>query len=188
MDVQRFKYFIDPQTNASFTDENCQCCGAEKNCLDGDYFDRGAEITSVCLNCLENGRITVEISEYIQKKLFSHLQDTFTQKNEEQLNELFKSILHELQKTPPVPWIQYNDWPVADGDCMQYIGEWGQEDFVNHAPDGHGKDYAMSILDEWTKSKIDDSHVFWDDIGNYTTIFVFKSVTSSTIVGVAQSY
>lgn len=30
----------------------------------------------------------------------------------------------ELSITPPVAWVQSNEWPVCCDDYMKYIGEW----------------------------------------------------------------
>ncbi|WP_280521317.1 CbrC family protein [Paenibacillus mangrovi] len=78
---QKFKYFVNPEANAEFTEEVCQFCGATKNCLEGEYFDRGDEVTSVCFDCLIDGKIVVNIPEYLQKKLYSHLKDVFSKEN-----------------------------------------------------------------------------------------------------------
>ena len=188
MTIHKFKYFSNPEINAEFTEEKCQVCGDGKNCLEGEYFDKGDEVSSVCLNCLIKGEVTVEISSYLRKKLFSHLSEIYTQKDNSEIDELSGAIVGDLEKNPPVPWIQYNDWPVCDGDFMQYLGEWKREDFNNFSPNGNGKEYLLSILDKSTRKKIDDIDVFWGDIGNYTAVFVFRSINSDKTVGVAQSY
>ncbi|WP_342346120.1 CbrC family protein [Paenibacillus mangrovi] len=95
---------------------------------------------------------------------------------------MFKSIIADIERNPPVPWIQFNDWPVYKGDFMQYIGEWSQEEFNNASPGGNGQDFVLSILNEETKSKINDNDVFWEDIGNYTAVFVFKSMDGNKML------
>ena len=184
----KFKYFMNPEANAEFTEENCQFCGTKEKCLEGEYFDREDEVTSVCLDCLVKGETTVQIPQYLKDRLYTHLKNTFKEKSSEELKELFESTISELEKNPPVPWIQYNDWPVCDGDFMRYVGEWKQEDFNNVSQNGNGKDYILSILDDFTKSRIDDIDVFWNDIGNYTAVFVFMCIHCNKIIGVAQSY
>jgi uncharacterized protein CbrC (UPF0167 family) len=183
-----FKYFSNPLKNAEFTDEKCQSCGSDEYCLEGVYFDKGDEVTSVCLDCLKKGIVTVDIPEFIQERIKSHLHETFPSKDEKEIELLYHSLLRELERTPPVPWIQYNDWPVCCGDFMQYIGEWKREDFNNAAEDRNGKNFIISILDDFTKSKIDDVDVFWNDIGEYTAVFVFKCLQCDKLTAIAQSY
>lgn len=74
-----------------------------------------------------------------------------------------------MKYSPPVPWVQYNDWQVCCDDYMQYIGEWLQKDFINYSLDGNGIELLEKMLDKDTKRKVDDIKVLWDDVG-YDTV------------------
>ncbi|RFA31858.1 hypothetical protein CAI16_19655 [Virgibacillus dokdonensis] len=169
----KFKYFENPLENAEFTGEACQSCGKNEKCLEGEYFDLDDEVDSVCLNCLRLGKVKVNIPNYIKDRITG-------QGKEEKVAE--------LEKTPPVPWIQYNDWPVCCGDYTKYIGEWEREDFEKNSKDGDGLNYLLSILDQSTKDKIENENIFWEDIGHYTAIFVFECLNCSDRIAVPQSY
>lgn len=156
MNIPEFKYFNNPMKNAEFTDVQCQSCGADGNCLEGEYFDRGDNVISVCLNCLSKGKITVKIPEFVRKRLIVHLKETEYKQNKSQVKEKADSLIEELEKNPPVPWIQYNDWQVCCGDFVRYLGEWGKEEIDKHAPDGNGKQYIITILDDFSRNKIDN--------------------------------
>jgi uncharacterized protein CbrC (UPF0167 family) len=169
-----FKYFDDPLKNAEFIDEEeCQSCGASNHCLEGEYFDLDEEVISVCLDCLQQGIIKVNIPNYIKERVVD-------------LGKEEK--VAELEKTPPVPWIQYNDWPVCCNDFTKYIGEWDRSVFEKHSNDGDGLNYLLNILEQSSKEKIKNVKVFWEDIGHYTAIFVFECLHCSKKIAIPQSY
>jgi Uncharacterised protein family (UPF0167) len=186
--LKEFKYFQDPLKNIEFTDEPCQYCGSEVNCIEGVYLDTQDEVSSVCLKCFTEGKVIIEISDYIIEKLYNHLLTTYPKRSKTDISEICNSLISELAKTPPVPWIQYNDWPVLNGDFMRYIGEWSQVELSENSPDGDGKKFLLEIIDDFTRDKIDDFDVFWNDIGEYTAIFVFVCIVSGKKVAIAQNY
>lgn len=172
--INKFKYFDDPLKNAEFIDEEeCQSCGASSHCLEGEYFDLDEEVISVCLDCLQQGVIKVNIPKYIKDRIAD------IGKEEK---------VAELEKTPPVPWIQYNDWPVCCNDFTKYLGEWDRSDFEKHSNDGDGLNYLLNILDQSSKEKIESVQVFWEDIGHHTAIFVFECLRCSKKIAIPQSY
>lgn len=188
MNIPEFKYFCNPIKNAEITDVKCQSCGADENCLEGEYFDCGDNVVSVCLDCLSKGKVTVNIPNFIKKRLMGHLKETGYVQNENQAEERAESLIDELSKNPPVPWIQYNDWPVCCGEFGRYLGEWGKEEIIKHAPDGNGKQYIISILDDFSRSKIDNVDYFWDDIDRNTVVYVFECIHCSKYIAICQSY
>lgn len=188
MSVPVFKYFKNPEKNAVLAKTNCQSCDTSENCLEGEYFDQGGNIDSVCFDCLSKGKITVNIPDYIRNRIINHLNEMDIESKESSNEEKAKNLVDELSKTPPVPWIQYNDWPVCCNDFERYIGEWDKLDIIKNAPDENTRDYLMSILDNFSKEKIKDYDLFWDDIGNGTVIFVFECVHCSKIIAICQSY
>ena len=188
MNNLKFKYFSNPIKNAEFTDIKCQICGTNEYCLEGEYFDCGDDIISVCLNCLSDGKEMVNVPEFIEKRLEKHLKAYENLSDEIKLDKKVKESMEELKKNPPVPWIQYNDWQVCCGDFVRYIGEWDKDEINKNALYGNGKKYILSILDEFSKGRIDDVEEFWDGIGVNTIIFTFKCIKCSKIIAVCQSY
>jgi uncharacterized protein CbrC (UPF0167 family) len=176
-ETPNFKYFDDPHSNAEFTDHVCQVCGSKEHCLEGEYFDRGDEVVSVCLSCLQQGKVTVNIPDFIKRKIES-VQDS---------KETIKSI-DALSKTPPVPWIQYNDWAVCCGEFGRYIGEWSADKLMQQSQDGDGMMYLMSILDEFSAEKVQNPELFWQTVGRNTSIFMFECLSCNKRIAVAQSY
>jgi uncharacterized protein CbrC (UPF0167 family) len=172
-----YKYFENPLQNAAFTDQKCQICGSHEYCLEGVYFDRGDEVESVCLSCLQAGKVTVNVPDHVKQKI-SSVHD------EKSANESIET----LRRTPPVPWIQYNDWVVCCGDFGRYIGEWNRDKFNQESPDGDGMKYLMSLLDEFSLSRVQNPELLWNSIGATTAVFVFECLSCGKRTAVVQSY
>ena len=187
MSIPQFKYYNHPEVNAILTQVKCQSCDSEEYCLEGEYFDLGGSVESVCLSCLSKGKITVNIPNFIRNRIKNHLTGNGTA-SDESSQERAHQLIDELSKNPPVPWIQYNDWPVCCDDFCRYLGEWDRSTVVEKAQNKNPQDYLMSILEEFSKEKIDNFDSFWNDIGNETAIFVFECIKCSKIIAVCQSY
>lgn len=169
----KFKYFNNVMKHAEFTDgENCQSCNSSEYCLEGIYFDQD-EVTSVCLECLQDGIIKVNIPNYVLDRMNGPGKE---------------SKIKELEKTPPVPWVQYNDWPVCCNDFTKYLGEWEKRECDTFSNNGDGLNYLLSILEPSSKQKIQDVAIFWESIGNFIILFVFECLHCMSKVAIPQSY
>ena len=166
-----YKYYSNTKQNAIFTDEPCQFCGVEKDCLEGVYLEQDG-IDSVCLSCLDKKKTEVDVPMYIQNRV---KKDSV-------------SKIEELKCTPPIPWVQFNDWQVCCDDYMKYLGEWEQEDFITKATDGNGVNLLKELLDDDTLSKVDDINILWNDIGYNTVAYAFECLHCERIMVVCQSY
>lgn len=186
MIMKKFKYVEEPLKNAEMENGNCQICGEDKLCLEGIYFDNDDEVELVCLDCLQSGKIKVNIPSFLEERIYSHLFDLYPQYKKSEIEIKAKTLSEELSINPPVPWIQYNDWAVCCGDFAKYIGEWNKEDILKKS--SNGKEYIMDILDDFSKKKVEDIDAFWDDIGESTVIFVFKCIKCSKLIAVSQAY
>ena len=137
--MSQYRYFDNVFKNAKFTNEKCQVCSTSKNCLEGEYFDQGSAVTSVCLDCLDKGLINVNIPQYLKERIYSHIQGNFVNRND------------------------------------------------NNSPDKNGKYYLMSMLDGFAKGKVKDIDILWDDIAQYTAVFVFECLECSKRIAIYQS-
>lgn len=95
INMKNYDYFINVKENAVFTEKSCQFCGKNDNCLEGVYFEQ-PNLKSICLSCLDSKKMGVDIPDYIKKLVCI-----------DGANKIEK-----LKYTPPVPWVQYNDWKV----------------------------------------------------------------------------
>lgn len=169
--MKNYKYFENVEKNAYFTNVPCQFCGSKESCLDGVFFDRN-DVESICLECFNKKKLSVEIPNYIKLRV----------KNDSE------SKFESLQFNPPVPWIQSNDWPVCCDDYMVYIGEWEQDDFNNYSKTGNGIESLKKLMNQETLDRVDDFDVLWDDIGYDVAAFAFKCPSCGKIIIVCQDY
>ena len=169
--MHKYKYFNNVKRDAAFSENPCQFCGSTQDCLEGVFFGR-LDIESVCLECFAEKRAYVEIPAYVQRRV--------------KVNSSRK--INDLMFTPPIPWVQHNDWPVCCDDFMQYIGEWEQEEFDGFSNDKKGIVLLEELLAEVTRSRVDDITVLWDDLGYDTVAYVFKCPQCGKMLVVCQSY
>lgn len=183
-----YEYYENVLKNAEFTKEKCQICSSEEKCLEGIYFEQGSKLKSVCLNCLNEGKIKVDIPVYLKNKLYESIKKIDVNQDKDTIELKVNMIIEKLEKTPPVPWIQNNEWPVCCGDFLKFIGEWEQEDFNEKAEDKNGKKKFEELLDENTRKKVDNIDVLWEDLDNETVAFVFRCNHCDKYTVVCQSY
>ena len=169
--MNKYKYFENVKENAYFTEAPCQFCGATENCLDGAFFERD-DIESICLNCFEKKQVEVDVPDYIRNNIKNDSEKKFG----------------ELRFTPPVPWIQNNDWPVCCDDYMVFIGEWEQDDFIKASENNDGKALLKKLLHKDLIELVENWDALWDDIGYETAAFVFKCPYCGKIVVICQDY
>lgn len=169
--MNNYRYFENVEKNAYLTNIPCQFCGREELCLDGAFFDRD-DIESICLECFNKKKVNVDIPDYIK-------------------NRVEKETEHKvetLKYTPPVPWIQNNDWPVCCDDYMVYIGEWEQDEFIAYSVEQDGKSLLKELLTEELVSRVENFDVLWDDLGNETAAFVFRCPQCGKRIVICQDY
>ena len=97
-----FRYFPEYQKWAHFADENC-LCSDDLPCLDAVYFEDPDIEDPVCLNHLIEGRVRVEIPEYLQNQLVDSIRKKHSNWDEQQVIITAAQIVDTLSKTPPIP-------------------------------------------------------------------------------------
>ncbi|RCW39603.1 CbrC family protein [Paenibacillus prosopidis] len=191
-----FRYFDDPLRNAEFIESPCESCGSEENCLDGVFFDEPEfDRESVCMDCLVDGKVKVHIRDYLVEKLERNVKKSYPSELEDKVPKIVDIQCSELKKSPPIPWIQQNDWVVCCGEFAKYLGEWSQEKFELSSANRNGKEFQLSILEKEYRDRIEDEELFWEDIGNDTAIYVFeclkcahKRAQFDKVTNIQQSY
>ena len=63
--MDNYKYFSDVLKNGYFTETPCQFCGGSEHCLEESFFDRDDNLVSICLNCFDKRKVSVDIPSYI---------------------------------------------------------------------------------------------------------------------------
>lgn len=169
--MNSFKYFFNVEENAVFSNKPCQFCFSGKDCLDGVYFD-DPDVETICLKCLKQKKASVPIPQYVRRQI--------------KQDEPLKTTV--LMQTPPVPWVQYNDWPACCDDYMQYVGEWTKDTFLKEANDGDGIRLLRTLLRSDQLAQTEDFDALWDSIGDDTIVFVFRCLICGKLTAVCQSY
>jgi hypothetical protein len=62
--MDNYKYFSDVLKNGYFTETPCQFCGSSEHCLEGSFFDWDDNLVSICLNCFDKRKVSVDIPSY----------------------------------------------------------------------------------------------------------------------------
>lgn len=185
----KFKYFLNPKKNARYVDEPCEVCGNSNLCLNGTYFDHHEdELESICMDCLVQGKVVVEFPSFLYDRIYDEVKEENPSLTEEEIKSNVDTIFSVLEKTPPIPWLQYNDWPVCCGDFMTYLGELGRDDLDSIATDSDGKALLLNLLDEETKNRIDDLEYLWEELGDYAIAYHFKCMECGKQIVVIQSF
>lgn len=169
--MNKYKYFDNIKKNAVFTEHACQFCGSEQDCLEGIYFDQ-SNIESVCLRCFSELKANVYIPDYIQAKV---------EKDR-------AGKVRELSFTPPIAWVQSNEWPACCDDFMEYIGEWEKEDIITYAGDEDYIVFFRKLLDQEMLERIEDIDVLIDDLGYDSVAYAFRCTCCNKITIVCQDY
>lgn len=186
--IYKFKYFLDPEKDASYVDEPCEVCGSSNLCLDGTYFDHEEELESICMECLVKGKIVVEFPDFLYDKIYNELKRINPTLSEEKIKDNMNEIFSVLEKTPPVPWIQYNDWPVCCGDFMIYLGELTRDQLNAMDINNDGKNLLLRLIDNETKNRIDNLDFLWDGLGDYVIAYYFQCTKCDKQTVILQSY
>ena len=169
--MRTYKYFDNVKKNAVFTEHACQFCGSKNDCLEGVYFEKN-NIESVCVECLAQSKTSVYIPDEIQSKI---------------VRDRIKKV-GELSITPPVAWVQSNEWPVCCDDYMKYIGEWEKTDFINQSSHEEYINYFKKLLDKKMLERIDDIETLIEDLGYDSVAYAFRCIYCNKITIVCQDY
>jgi uncharacterized protein CbrC (UPF0167 family) len=78
------------------------------------------------------------------------------------------AMMNELLRTPTFPTIQGEVWEFCCQQPMVYVGSWEREEFNMRSPDGNGKAYFESIVQD------SDEGLWEDEMGDITGVYVFR--------------
>jgi uncharacterized protein CbrC (UPF0167 family) len=173
-----FRYFNDVEKNAALTKNACDP-GHSGPFLDGNFFNNDFEDQGVCLDCLVKGRKRVKVDGYLKSKISKHVGNQADR----------AKIIAGLERTPPVPWIQNNDWPFCDADAMQYRGEHSVEKRFADKEFDFTPAKLWSILDENSRAQAGDPQSLLDAVADgLAACFIFRCLHCGRFEAVCQSY
>jgi len=121
----------------------------------------------------------VAVPEHIQIKLLNHLRQFYPDKPESEIREMATAKVDELERTPPVPWLTQNEWPVANGDFAEYRLLLEREVFEVK------RDFFNIVAGI---ERVKDKEELWNQIGKSIVVFSFSVVGAENIkIAVPQS-
>jgi uncharacterized protein CbrC (UPF0167 family) len=147
--LPEFRYFRDPHgsSNSTWTTdaEPCAFCGQSRPGYEGPYFG-GDRVDFVCEPCLMSGRLaerdlTTNEGDIdgLRAQLDARAVDDVEGEVEERRREL-------EERTPRLVTWQDWWWPAHCGDFCRFVGETGQAELAELAPDGDGARFVASHL------------------------------------------
>ena len=84
----------------------------------------------------------------------------------------------KLAHTPPVPWLQNNEWPVCNDDFAVYNGELTRDQLLlEHEGAGPAKAALRAMVEEVKPEwELDEEALdtAWDQLGNFVAVFAFR--------------
>lgn len=195
-----FKYFDKPEIFTELSDSvtKCDICGQEKHCFDAEVFFGEEDFTSICPECLAEGKLLNrdaftcigDITEL--KRQLKNLNPVLT---ELQIDDIANQKTIELEKTTPhlVTWQDW-DWPCADGDYCKFIGYGSKPFYSSLATKTTGEklfknSFYYNLKDNsdvdylWQDILPDEEVKDYNDSNEWATLFyVFKSLNSDSII------
>jgi uncharacterized protein CbrC (UPF0167 family) len=188
MTTLTFRYFPDWESKAAISKEECNCTD-DLPCLEPIFFEDPDIETPVCVVDLSRGDVRVAIPDHLIETLDVSIRKYFPDLELTARTMKVKQLVDVLSRTPPVPWIQHNAWPVSMGDFCRYIGEWDQHEFDVHSQNKEGKSFLWSILEEYCRNRRQSVESLWDEMEvGKSTVYVFECLTSGRLIAVDQSY
>lgn len=134
---RKYRYMPSPKLHARWTDARCECGAAGPN-LDGAHFEGLDVRQAVCLDCLEAGKVARDLDDR-REVLKAALKAKNKAWGAAKINAVADERTAELARTPPVPWLRKNEWPVCCDDFAVYRGEWARREWRRAAKDGDGQ-------------------------------------------------
>ena len=129
----------------------------------------------------------VSIPDYLIARLNQSVQIAHPTWTSEQISGHVSTRLEALSRTPPIPWVQNNDWVICGDDFAYYLGERTQEDLNAMAPDGNGLAYLAQLID--APETVGKWQNVWDAIeAEWTTVFLFLCPQTGAYHAVMQSF
>src|SRR5258708_18957204 len=125
MPTTTFKYFPDFAKEAAFDAKGCAFC-SRVPALDGAWFqfdDDYDDPPPVCIDDLLADKARVDIPRRLQQRLARAVHARHADWEEQRVAAYVATHTAALAHTPPVPWIQENEWPICAEDYAIYVGQ-----------------------------------------------------------------
>src|SRR5579859_3085580 len=144
-----FPFFPDA---ANLVPAPCQFCGISPS-IPSIRLDVGSDLDgAVCALCLAKNKAKVVLPKWVTAKLEAGVAHTHPKWSAAQRDDVIRERLDALAHTPPIPWLQENEWPVCGDDFAQFTGEVTQERLL--ADSGGSLEAAKRVLRQILESTV----------------------------------
>ena len=189
--MSQFRYFPTFPEHADLRDRPCVYCGRAPS-IPGVRLNSGPESSQpACADCLAIGKAAVKIPKWVITDLERAVSTTHPDWSVDRQATYVAERIDELAHTPPIPWLQNNEWPVCGDDFAVYEGELTRENLEQRTGDlERAKDTLHSILSQTVPNWEQDAQALegeWSELGNYLAIFAFQCSDSGEARYVVQT-
>jgi hypothetical protein len=145
----------------------------------------GAARAPICADCLAQGRGQVNVPDWVKRDLAHAVASVHPAWSLRERESLVAGRLEALAHTPPVPWLQNNEWPVCGDDFAVYKGELTRDKLLaEHRSVEHAKEALHDVIEEvrpeWTLDE-EALGTAWEQLGNFVAIFEFQCDAGETV-------
>jgi hypothetical protein len=176
-----FRYFPTFPIGARFVSEPCYFC-RRTPALDGVWLDFDGDFDGpppVCVDDLVADRARVLIPDWAREALGRAMVERHPDWDAERRSAYVADRTWELAHTPPVPWIQDNEWPIYEDDYAAFLGQLRREDLGRrHGGSAGGKAALRRIMREQRPNWRMDSgtlDAWWYRLGEFLRVYTFGS-------------
>ena len=184
--MTQFRYFPAYPQGAQLGDDACDLCGHRPAITGIRLGLRMDEPRNVCADCLAADKVAASIPQWIQQDVRDAVDRLHADWSAMARADLVAARVYELAHTPPVPWLQNNEWPLCGDDFAIYQGELTQEALKRqHGGIVGGKAVLRTILERVVPNWEQDDVAIdaeWRDLGNFLAVFVFRCLDQDVYV------
>lgn len=146
---------------------------------------------AVCADCLRIGRARTEVPTWVERELTNAVRAAHPEWDSDEVARHVASRVDALSHTPPVPWLQNNEWPACKDDFAVYRGELTRDTLLGeYGSVARAKEALDSVIKEvrpeWTLDE-EALGTAWEQLGNFVAIFVFQCPSDQRPIYVLQT-
>jgi uncharacterized protein CbrC (UPF0167 family) len=129
------------------------------------------------------GKTHADVPSWIARDLLASVEAQHPDWSIEKSSSYVAARIAELSRTPPIAWIQDNEWPVCGDDFAAYVGELTREGLERqYGGIEPGKAALRRIIEQerpaWTKDE-ETLDWQWSELGNFLAVFVFRCLNDT---------
>lgn len=182
--MSQFRYFPAFPSGAALKETACTWCGGTPSIPPVYLAPVGKATTPLCADCLAQGRGGVAIPSWVKRDLAHAVATAHPSWSPGEQESFVAARLEALAHTPPVAWLQNNEWPVCGDDFAVFLGEltrerleqrWGGEAAGKRAL----RNILLQTIPEWSQDEA-DVDAEWMALANVLAIFEFQCDAGET--------